>query len=338
MRKLIVILSISTGFCVAVGYISLNAYLNTTLEVSAHYEVKKGIYLKAALEQLAHRNILNRPMWLYAVARLKQQSSIRVGHYTITPKDTPLTLLDKLHRGRVNTETFTLAEGMNRWQVKNLLEKDAWISPEDFDALCDNQEYLTSHQIPGPTCEGYLFPETYTFARGVSGKKLLGAMFKLYRKHFLEATGSGNGPMALGEQELMTLASIIEKETGDASERPRIACLFYNRLKAKPPWRLQTDPTVIYAATLHNPNFDGNIRRYHLHEMEHPYNTYKRFGLPPGPIANPGREAMEAVVHPSECSDFFFVSMNNGRHVFCPTLDCHNKAVQKWQINYHRKK
>ena len=144
--------------------------------------------------------------------------------------------------------------------------------------------------------------------------------------------------MNLDDLQFTTLASIVEKETGAAKERPRIACVFYNRMKESPPWRLETDPTVIYAATLADPNFDGNIKRSHLRTFDHPYNTYKRRGLPPGPIASPGRAALEAVKSPSDCGDFFFVSMNNGEHVFCPTYDCHKAAVQKWQIEYFRNK
>lgn len=132
------------------------------------------------------------------------------------------------------------------------------------------------------------------------------------------------------------MASIVEKEAGVAEERAHIACVFYNRMVGKPAWRLQTDPTVIYAATLADPNFDGNLKYKTLHHLASPYNTYRVYGLPPGPIANPGRRAFEAVAQPSVCKDYFFVSSNNGHHVFCPTLECHNSAVKKWQVDYFR--
>ncbi|RYF05569.1 MAG: endolytic transglycosylase MltG, partial [Deltaproteobacteria bacterium] len=134
----------------------------------------------------------------------------------------------------------------------------------------------------------------------------------------------------------VTLASIVEKETGAPEERAHIACVFYNRLRARPAWRLETDPTVIYAAILADPHFDGNLKRTHLRDLDSPYNTYRHVGLPPGPIANPGRAALQAVSLPSTCGDFFFVSSNHGRHVFCPDLACHNRAVQRWQIDYFR--
>jgi UPF0755 protein len=149
-----------------------------------------------------------------------------------------------------------------------------------------------------------------------------------------ELTGEGTGPMKLALHELITLASIVEKETGAPEDRAHIACVFYNRLRAHPAWRLDSDPTVIYAAMLKDPGFDGNLKREHLHGLDSPYNTYRVTGLPPGPISNPGRAALNAVVHPDDCKDFFFVSMNNGHSVFCPNLTCHNQAVKKWQVDY----
>ena len=206
----------------------------------------------------------------------------------------------------------------------------------EFDGLCDDPTLLERYNVPGPSCEGYLYPETYSFAWGTGPEVVFGAMLAAYRSAFDEISVGAGGPLQLSERELVTLASIVEKETGAAHERPRIACVFYNRLRANPAWRLETDPTVIYAATLLNPNFDGNIKHYHLREMNHPYNTYRVFGLPPGPIASPGRAALMAVFAPTQCSDYFFVSRNNGEHEFCPTLACHTAAVQKWQVNYFR--
>ncbi len=132
----------------------------------------------------------------------------------------------------------------------------------------------------------------------------------------------------------MTLASIIEKETGRADERPRISCVFHNRLRKG--MRLQTDPTVMYATMLRNGGrWSQNITKADL-LAPHPYNTYTAAGLPPGPIANAGQAALDAALHPSECSDLYFVSRNDGSHVFCPDLRCHEAAVKTWQIDYFR--
>ncbi len=139
----------------------------------------------------------------------------------------------------------------------------------------------------------------------------------------------------LDAAQAMVLASIIEKETGRAEERPRISCVFHNRLRLGIP--LATDPTVLYASKLMRGSFVKNITKQDL-STPHPYNTYVVKGLPPGPIASPGTEAIVAALHPLECSDLFFVSRNDGTHVFCPNLKCHEAAVEEWQRRYFQKK
>lgn len=300
--------------------------------------VKRGTTLRPVLEELQSRGVLSSPKILYAYARLKHTTSVRTGQYEVHADQSPRTILAMFVEGRVMLEAFTVPEGLNRWQIRDLLVSAQWMTAPQFDALCDDAKLLASHGIPGPSCEGYLFPDTYKFARGVPPAQILQTMFAAYKREFAAATSAGSGPLKLGERQFLTLASIVEKETGSPAERPRIACVFYNRLRARPAWRLETDPTVIYAATLVDPHFNGNITRAHLRTLDNPYNTYRVFGLPPGPIASPGRAALEAVAKPSACADFFFVSSNNGQHIFCPTLDCHNKAVQKWQVEYFRRK
>jgi UPF0755 protein len=300
-------------------------------------EVERGATIKPILDQLAADGVLERPRWLYWYARLAGTTEIRAGRYEIAAQQSPLEIAETLHRGQVRMATFTIAEGLNRWQVRDVLVAGGWMDAEQFEVLCDDRAFLEKHDIPGPTCDGYLYPETYKLARGVAPEAVFAAMLAAHSEAFAAATKNGRGPLDLDHRELVTLASIVEKETSAPVERPRIACVFYNRLTAKPTWRLDTDPTVIYAATLTDPAFDGNLKRSHLRKLHHPYNTYKVTGLPPGPIANPGEAALSAVVSPSSCRDFFFVSKNNGTHQFCPTLDCHNRAVQKWQIDYFRR-
>ena len=314
--------------------------LNTPVggTATAVVTVKRGTTLRPVLDELQQRGVLASPTILYAFARLKHTTSIRTGQYEVHADQNPRTVLTMFVEGRVMLEAFTVPEGLNRWQVRDLLVSAQWMTSEQFESLCDDKKLLANHQIPGPSCEGYLFPETYKFARGVPPAQILQTMFAAYKRELAAATAGGVGPMGLGERQFVTLASIVEKETGSPVERPHIACVFYNRLRAKPAWRLETDPTVIYAATLADPHFNGNLTRAHLRTLENPYNTYKVYGLPPGPIASPGRAALDAVAKPSACADYFFVSSNNGQHIFCPTLDCHNKAVQKWQVEYFRHK
>ena len=302
-------------------------------------DVERGATLRPVLAELAARGVLAHPTVLYAWARYRHLTHVRSGRYEVRAEQSPLTILKMLNEGRVLFEDVTLAEGLNRWQVRAVLAQAEWMPPADFDRLCDDADFLARHHIPGPSCEGYLFPDTYKFARGVAPQAIFQKMFAGYRQAYQSVVHAhGFGPLALGEREFMTLAAIVEKETGVAAERPRIACVFYNRLRARPPWRLETDPTVIYAATLADPNFNGNLTRKHLHGLESPYNTYKIFGLPQGPIANPGRAAMEAVAQPALCKDYFFVANNRGEHIFCPTLKCHAAAVDTWQVQYFRRR
>ena len=303
-------------------------------------EVVPGDTLRGVFGRLGEGEHSGSARWrqgcVIVYARLLGQTSIRSGSYKVAPSTTPLQMLRALNQGRVQLERVTVAEGLNRWQVRDLLVRQGWLTAKAFDALCDDASFLRAAHVPGPTCEGYLFPETYTLARGISARYLLGAMMASYRIQIERVLARAERTLELSEGELVTLASIVEKETGAAEERPRIACVFYNRLHASPPWRLETDPTVIYAATLVDPTFDGNLTRLHLRDLDNPYNTYRVHGLPPGPIANPGRAALDAVVDPATCGDYFFVSQNNGRHVFCETLTCHRQAVKKWQVDYFR--
>lgn len=301
-------------------------------------EVSRGASLRSVLNSLAEEGVLERPEWVYYYARARNLSAIRTGNYRLPENGTALDLLTMLSEGRVLTESFVIPEGMNRWQIREILHQAGWVDRQIFDTLCDDTAFLKGENVPGPTCDGYLFPETYTFARGIAPKELFRTLFMAWKSNLERVRKRlGPGPLALDPRKFTTLASIVEKETGAVDERPRIACVFYNRLQSKPVMKLQTDPTVIYAATLADPGFDGNIKSYHLRKLDHPYNTYLRFGLPPGPIAAPGKAAFEAVARPAECNDLFFVSMNNGRHVFCPTYECHLDNVQKWQVQYFRR-
>jgi UPF0755 protein len=334
----LVLLLVAAG-AVFYGYRDVIGYVNAPfgLSVEATVVVPKGATLATVVHVLEASGIVKRPRVLYIYARLTKRTQVRAGEYSVSPDETPASLLAKIGEGRVKTERFAIIEGHNRWQVRQALVDARWMSPAEFDRFCDDKGFLARHQIPGPTCEGYLFPETYTFARGLAAEAIFGAIFTMFKKMYAAATAQGTGPLKLEPRAFVTLASIVEKETGAPGERPHVACVFYNRLTAKPAWRLETDPTVIYAATLADPAFDGNLKRSHLHELESPYNTYRVFGLPPGPIANAGRASFDAVARPATCGDFFFVSNNSGEHIFCPTLGCHNQAVEKWQVEYFHK-
>lgn len=300
--------------------------------------VAQGASLRSTWIAWEKQGWIDEGLWSARIATwLPTQTSIQAGAY-LFERNTPLSdVLAKMVAGQVQTQMLTIIEGWNRWDVAQRLADEGWMSQETFDSLCDDPKFLSKMGLLDTvkSCEGYLFPETYRLALGTPPADVLAIPIKRAKTALKNAQAQIQAPLALNPQEFLTLASIVEKETGAAHERPNIACVFYNRLQAKPAWKLQTDPTVIYAAKLSQPNFDGNITRAHL-RRPHPYNTYAVMGLPPGPIANPGKAALDAVAKPTSCSDFFFVSKNDGTHVFCPDLACHQKAVQKWQVRYFR--
>jgi UPF0755 protein len=336
VRRLFIFSFLVVGL-LGLGWHQFQVYLHSPVggDVQQIYRVEHGASMRGTLRGLEKQGILRYSSLLYLYARQTHRLRVQVGYYDVSANQSPLDILDMLNAGQVKIGELTFAEGWNRFQIRDKLVQGNWMTAADFDRLCDDYDFLLKHNIPGPTCEGYLFPETYRFALGIEPERIFATLFATFRKNFDEVLRSGRGPLSLSDQDLTTLAAIVEKETAASVERPHIACVFYNRLKAKPAWRLETDPTVIYGLLDSNVPYDGNIKRKHFNFLS-PYNTYQVFGLPKGPIANPGRAALEAVVAPSNCRDFFFVSMNNGQHVFCPTIACHLNAVQKWQRQFFR--
>ncbi|HSI98422.1 MAG TPA: endolytic transglycosylase MltG, partial [Gaiellaceae bacterium] len=179
------------------------------------------------------------------------------------------------------------------------------------------------------------YPDTYAFPRSVTARSIAGEMVARFKQEYARADALRKEGIGLSMGEAATLASIVEKETGKPEERARISCVFHNRLRLG--MRLQTDPTVMYATLLRTGRWSRNISRADL-LAPHPYNTYTTAGLPPGPIANAGGAALQATLAPAECKDLYFVSRNDGSHVFCPDLVCHNAAVREWQVEFFRRR
>jgi UPF0755 protein len=226
----------------------------------------------------------------------------------------------------------TVPEGLRLDEILPLLASSPLkLRLDRLEALAADAAFVRKLGVPASRLEGFLFPDTYSFTHGYTEESVLAKMVSRTLEELRAAEASKDPAVRLDDLQIVTLASIVEKETGAPDERPRIACLFLNRLRLGMP--LQTDPTVLYAMMLIRGKFVKNISRQDL-ITPHPYNTYTVKGLPPGPIASPGAAALQAVTHPVVCSDLYFVSRNDGTHVFCPTLQCHNAAVKKWQVDY----
>jgi UPF0755 protein len=256
-------------------------------------------------------------------SKLKQSVAIKAGEQALDPSMNTWETIKTLVNGNFKFYPFTIPEGRNLREIAATVQNAGLGSAQDFLRLCYDKAFIKSLGIDADSLEGYLFPETYNFPKNTPIKTIITAMtdqfFKVWKKYNTLAAAKG-----LSLNEVVTLASIVEKETGASQERPLIAAVFFNRLDKK--MRLQTDPTVIYGI----PNFNGNLTKADL-ETPHAYNTYVIQGLPPGPIASPGEDSIKAVLNPAKAKYLYFVSKNDGTHHFSNTLAEHNKMVAQYQ-------
>ncbi|MHB8808389.1 MAG: endolytic transglycosylase MltG [Desulfobulbaceae bacterium] len=270
-----------------------------------------------------HQLLADDPRFLLLATLTGLARHLRAGEYLIPARATPLQILRQLEQGSVVRETVTIPEGLHVGQIAGLLARDGWIDEQRFISLAGDRDFIRSVGIDQASLEGYLFPDTYQLTRGdVTEEGILRMMTVRFARVWQEVTAAGKP--AMSRHQIVTLASIVEKETGAAAERPLIARVFLNRLARN--MRLQSDPTVIYGIK----SFDGDLTSKHL-RLETPYNTYVIDGLPPGPICSPGQKALEAVLRPADNPSLFFVSKNDGTHHFSITLNEHNQAVAKYQ-------
>lgn len=296
-----------------------------TRQATLDLSIEPGTSPKAIAQALADAGAQTSPTLLFAWFRLSGQSrQMRAGSYEIAPGTSPKMLLSMLVRGEESLRSVTLVEGWNWRQVRQALAKAENLKP-DSRALTD-ESLMAQLGRAGVAPEGRFYPDTYAYAKGSSDLAVLQRALKAMDKHLQLAWEARQPSVALkSTEEVLKLASIIEKETGKGSERPMISGVFHNRLRIG--MRLQTDPTVIYGL---GEAFDGNLRRVHL-TTDNPWNTYTRGGLPPTPIAMPGKAALLAAVQPAQTSALYFVAKGDGSSYFSATLDEHNRAVNRYQ-------
>ncbi len=254
---------------------------------------------------------------------------LRAGEYDLAPTLSAGEVLDRIRRGAVRTYRVSVPEGLTAAEIADRLAAQGLADREAFLAVVRSPEAARELGVEGDGLEGYLFPETYQIARGLSPRAIAGTMVAQFLGVW-EPLAARAAERGLGMRQAVILASIVEKETGAPEERPLIAAVFLNRLRRG--MRLETDPTVIYGIA----DFDGNLRRAHLEDDSNPYNTYRIPGLPPGPIANPGEAALRAVVEPADAKYLYFVSRNDGTHVFSRTFREHAAAVERYQKRRRR--
>ena len=328
--KKIIIASILTVLLLSVWvWTSYQNALDDTLNIqsdSIDYSIKKGSSLSAVIYDLANKNIIKHPRYLLLYARLNGLSNkMKTGDFHLTNKLTTKEFLDNIFTGKVIQFSLTIIEGWSFQQLLDALNKHPQI--KHTVSKISKEEIMLKLNLAGIHYEGQFLPDTYNFPKQLSDieflKRAYLSMQSVLKK---EWDNRAVGLLYKNAYEALIMASIVEKETGQASEREQISGVFVRRLEKR--MRLQTDPTVIYGM---GDKYKGNIRKRDL-QRDTPYNTYRRFGLPPTPIALPGRESIYAALHPAEGDALYFVARGDGSHQFSATLKEHNKAVIKYQL------
>jgi UPF0755 protein len=261
-----------------------------------------------------------------------QGRNLKAGEYRFDRAMTPLEVVDLLVRGDVYTRRITFPEGLTIEEMSKLYEEHGFGRARDFVQAARNVERISDLDAGATDLEGYLFPETYALPRDAPASSLIDAMVDRFRAVYGEEMRARAATQELTTRQLVTLASLVEKETGKPEERPIVAAVYRNRLKIGMP--MQADPTIVYVLEKAH-KYDGNIRRGDL-AIDSRYNTYKYPGLPPGPIASPGKASLDAALMPRDVPYLYFVSRNDGSHVFATTFAEHTANVRKFQIEFFR--
>jgi len=294
---------------------------------SITFEVQPGMTLKQVTLELFNQRLILSPSAFQAIAYIQdKEKQIMVGEFSLSPSMLPTEIILRLTSGKTILYPLTIPEGYRITEIASLLDTQGLASSEVFILQTQDKDLIKSMDIPTDSLEGYLFPETYYLSKLTPEKKIVQKMVNTFKEKVLKSQllkSTKESPLSL--HEIITLASLIEKETGLDSERKLISSVFHNRLRKN--MRLQTDPTVIYAIE----KFDGNIRKRDL-KIDSPYNTYRYKGLPPGPISSPGIKSIEAAIFPIKSNHLYFVSRQDGSHHFSSTLVEHNQAVKKYQL------
>ncbi|HUF47869.1 MAG TPA: endolytic transglycosylase MltG [Vicinamibacterales bacterium] len=257
---------------------------------------------------------------------------LQAGEYHFTAPASPRDVVQRIAAGDVYTRPVTFPEGLTVAQLADVFAEAGLGQRADFLAAAGNASFVAHLDPDARDLEGYLFPDTYPLRRHVTAREVVSAMVGGFERAFDATLREAARAQALTVREVVTLASLIEKETARAEELTQVSAVFRNRLRIGMP--MQCDPTVIYAL-MRAGRWNGNIRRADL-QIDDPYNTYRYRGLPPGPIAAPGRGALAAALAPADVTYLYFVSRNDGTHVFASTLAEHNRNVARWQVRYFR--
>jgi UPF0755 protein len=292
----------------------------------AYVEIPRGASQRTIARLLAENGVIRSRIAFEALCRIRKPRTMQAGEYFFDHPVTQFSVYDDIVNGRVFVKEFVVPEGFTMFDIADLAAQQGFLTRDEF-LVAARDPSLIGDLAPGaPSLEGFLFPATYEFPRHISGKEMTDAMVKKFRQVWA-ALPPANPAEHRSVQAIVTLASLVERETPRPEERPHVAGVFENRLRVGQP--LQCDPTVVYALSIVGA-YSGKLQSADLH-FSSPYNTYRNRGLPPGPIANPGEAALRAALDPPPTEDFYFVANTAGGHFFSKTLQEHNRNVARYR-------
>ncbi|HEX7374599.1 MAG TPA: endolytic transglycosylase MltG [Steroidobacteraceae bacterium] len=337
LRRIVLVLFVAGALACAAGYLAVTHWLATPLAITgpaATVEIERGESLSTVARKLAERGLLRHPRWLSAYARLTgADAKVRAGEYSVAAGTTPESLLRQFQSGQVVQHSVTFVEGWTFRDLRRALEREPALA-QTLRGKSD-AEVMSALGEARMAPEGLFFPDTYLFGKGTTDLDILRQARARMQRELAAAWEDRADDLPFATPyDALVLASIVERETANPAERPRIAGVFAARLRIG--MRLQTDPTVIYGL---GPKFDGNLRRADL-ERDGPYNTYTRAGLPPTPIAMPGADSIRAAVRPDARGELYFVAtgLPDGTHHFSKTLAEHDQAVREYLVRYRQQR
>jgi UPF0755 protein len=340
MKKLLTVLGVLMVLAAAAG---VAAYVNVRQRVNAPYrgyggaeqfvEIPAGSSTRAIAERLLAAGVVSDPLtWRAAILLSGDATRLKAGEYRFDQPMTAMQVIDKIVRGDVYFVSITFPEGLTIAEMAKIYESEGFGPAKTFADVARDPAPIRDLDPAAEDLEGYLFPETYALPRKTTPAALVRQMVDRFKKVLTPELRQAAEARGLSVRQAVTLASIVEKETAKPEERPTVAAVYTNRLRIGMP--LQADPTVVYAMQLSG-TYRGNLSKDDL-MMDSSYNTYRYPGLPPGPIAAPGKGSLEAAIQPADADFLYFVSRNDGSHEFAKTLAEHNRNVQKYQVQYFR--
>ena len=326
MRRAIPILLIALLFVAGYFYVAAYRPYQGFGSEGSYVDIPHGASQRTIARLLAEHGVVRSRIAFEILCRIRKPRTMQAGEYFFDHPVTQFAVYDDIVNGRVFVKEFVIPEGFTMFDIADLASQQGFLTRDEF-LVAARDPSLISDLAPGaPSLEGFLFPATYEFPRHMSGKGMTDAMVKKFRQVW-ETLPPASPAEHRSLQAIVTLASLVERETPRPEERPHVAGVFENRLRVGQP--LQCDPTVVYALSLVGA-YNGKLQSADLH-FSSPYNTYRNKGLPPGPIANPGEAALRAALDPPPTEDFYFVANTQGGHFFSKTLQEHNRNVARYR-------